>query len=284
MEKQKKGFINIEGPTLKARLQTAINQGAQKRFWIGYSFDVRAGVGVEVNIEGSSGASLDFDVIVGQLGPYETRNVGIFLLYEPGGTLISRAEVYNLDLNHDFERNSVFWLGHAMTQESLDLLQELLAPAQSGDVANGLVTAVAIHDGPQPESLLRNLVNTSTVAQTRVFSVKWLGRVSDDIMFLAGIARNDVEGYEIRSQAISAIGRNSSASVLSTLRSIYDSISDSRLKRDTIDAAFKSRDREGGIEFVRHIADSDPDEQLRQYAASRLKKLKKLDKKASKGN
>src|SRR5688572_29814729 len=99
---QTKPFTPVEGANLRARIDAAIAAGRASapngRFWVGYQFEVRPGVAVDFEIVDSAGGvymsmdgtSMMFDA------RNETRELGLFLLYETQRELFTRAEVYNL--------------------------------------------------------------------------------------------------------------------------------------------------------------------------------------------
>ena len=66
---QTKSFTPVEGANLKAKIESAIVTGKAStpngRFWLGYQFDVRPGVGVDFEIVDSAGGiymSMDGDL------------------------------------------------------------------------------------------------------------------------------------------------------------------------------------------------------------------------------
>src|SRR5256885_2817491 len=127
---QGQNFFPVEGPNLKAKLDAAIKLGRANSppspFWVAYGFDVRPGVAVDyeaIEADGSftflEGTSVMVDASV------ETRNLGVFLLYEPGANSISRLEIYNLARKHEYSGYPVFWLSRAGNDESLSFLKSL---------------------------------------------------------------------------------------------------------------------------------------------------------------
>src|SRR5215208_7852109 len=108
---QTQRFITVEGADLKSKLDAAIKQGRarspQTRFWVAYSYDVRPGVAVDPGELQFSGNMENFGGVTVFTGTsngvaIETRNLGVFLLVEPGDTTISRVEVYNLDRTREY--------------------------------------------------------------------------------------------------------------------------------------------------------------------------------------
>src|SRR5215203_668023 len=98
---QTKSFIPVEGASLKTKIDNAIVAGKANapggRFWVGYQFEVRPGVAVDFEIVDSAGGvymsmdgtSMMFDA------RHETRELGLFLLFDTQRESFTRAEVYN---------------------------------------------------------------------------------------------------------------------------------------------------------------------------------------------
>ncbi|HEX8183659.1 MAG TPA: hypothetical protein VF747_02875, partial [Blastocatellia bacterium] len=102
---QREGFIPVEGASLKSKLDTATSQGRakQSKFWAAYSFDVRPGVAIDVEYnDGRGNTTIVNGSSVSMNSRVETRNVGIFLLYEPSAGAIERIELYNLDRRREY--------------------------------------------------------------------------------------------------------------------------------------------------------------------------------------
>src|SRR5205807_5086076 len=105
---QNKSFTPVEGASLKAKIDNAVLQGRAKapggRFWVGYQFEVRPGVAIDFEIVGADGVvswSNDGWSIMSD-SRYETRELGLFLLFETQRQAFTRAEVYNLRREHQF--------------------------------------------------------------------------------------------------------------------------------------------------------------------------------------
>src|SRR5262245_30770656 len=205
---QSRSFINVDGPDLKSRLEAAIGQGRspQKRFWAAYTFDVRPGIACDAVISGTGGSTT---VINGAMvSPrYETRNVGIFLLYERDGRSIVRAEIYNLERAREYAGYPVYWLGRGGAEESLNLLRSLVGIVGSIDAADHLTDAIGAHDDPRVAAILKDLVSASRVERVRTTAVSWLGHLPGEAAFLAALVRDERESVEVRKEAAEEIGR-----------------------------------------------------------------------------
>ena len=65
---------------------------------------------------------------------HETRELGLFLLYDTQRESFIRAEVYNLRRNHEFSSYPVYWAGHIRNEESLNYLKSIVdSPAPESE-------------------------------------------------------------------------------------------------------------------------------------------------------
>ena len=94
---QTKNFTPVDGASLKAKIDNAVTQGRAGsqggRFWVGYQFEARPGVAIDFEVVDSNGGvyfsmdgtSMTFD------SRYETRELGLFLLFDTQRDLFTRA-------------------------------------------------------------------------------------------------------------------------------------------------------------------------------------------------
>jgi hypothetical protein len=122
---QTKNFTPVEGANLKAKIDGAIvagKAGAQQgRFWVGYQFEVRPGVAIDFEIvDSAGGVYISSDNTSIMFDPrHETRELGLFLLFDTQREAFTRAEVYNLRRQHEFSGYPVYWAGRVTNEESL---------------------------------------------------------------------------------------------------------------------------------------------------------------------
>jgi HEAT repeat protein len=268
---QSRSFINVDGPDLKSRLEAAIGQGRsqQKRFWAAYTFDVRPGIAFDAVIIGSGGSTT---VINGSMvsSRYETRNIGIFLLYESDGRSIVRAEIYNLERAREYAGYPVYWLGRGGAEESLNLLRSLVGTVGSIDAADHLTDAIGAHDDPRVAAILKDLIRNSKVERVRKSAVSWLGNLPGETPFLAALVRDERESVEVRKEAAEAIGESQDGEALSLLQNLYRSVGSREVKREILDAVSGDRHEERAVNFLIEIAEREPDRELRKEAIEGL--------------
>jgi HEAT repeat protein len=263
---QRPGFIPVDGPNLRSRIDAAIRLGraAQARFWTAYAFDVRPGVSVDVEWEGKKtfvdGTSISFD------STRETRNLGVFMLREPNDGAVARVEVYNLDRAREYSGYRVYWLGRAGNEESLNMLRELVEGRQAARVSEHATMAIALHDDPRVAGMLKNFVQQSSVEKARTTAVFWLGQVGGETSFLADLVRNENEAREVRKQAAFAIGISKDRAALSTLQSLYPAVTNRDVKNQIIFAASINEDKDAAVTFLIDVAGKDTDHESRKQA------------------
>lgn len=298
---QQQGFINVAGENLTSRLATARQQARSRAastpthsYWIAYGFSVRPNVAIDVVIK-SGEFETEPGVMTGNVGEYETRNLGVFLLYSEANSgaqrdLPVRAEVYNLDRHRDYEGLPVYWLGRASAAESFSLLRTLLKQSADNQLAENLTQAIALHDDPQAEVILEDLLRPGNLEASRVRAIFWLGHIGSHVPLLSALARDANEPFSVRQASVRAIGKSSDPQVVATLRDLYASVNDQAMKEVIIDSVAKSRERGPAVEFLTQLAQADENPELREHARSRLdkatgeKQRRKADKRSVRSN
>ena len=271
------GFIQVEGPTLNTRFENALAKGraasGRTPFWIGYSFDLKPGTGVDVSITGADGSKTYVAVASGRLEPqYQTRNAGVFFEYGSDGSSVSRVELYNLDAARDF-KYPVYWLGKANDDESLSLLKTVFASNGKSSASERLVDAIGLHKSREVEVILKEVFSTSGSLEVRKKALFWLGSLEGTKDLLLQVAQNGQESVEIRKQAVQGIGRGDSAQAMSSLESIYDSKKSPDLKLRIIEEASRNANPAVAVTFLFKVAESEPDYNVRQVAVSYLARM-----------
>ena len=272
---QRDGFITVEGPTLESRMDAAIKQarsgGQRTPFWTAYSFDVRPGVAVDAQLSNFHGSTVTFSGPSVSIGTsagmtVETRNLGIFLLRETADDSITRVEVYNLDRPREYSGYRVYWLGRANNQESLDLLKGLVEPDQTKTIAERSTMALGLHDDPRVAGILKGFIQNSTSGKVRDPAIFWLGQIGGEQAFLAEIVRNERESVNIRKKAAFAIGASKDAAALSTLRSLYGTMTNRDVKKQIIFAVSINDNEDESVNFLVDLAQKDTDREVRKQA------------------
>jgi HEAT repeat protein len=276
---QREGFIPVEGTNLKSKIDLAVRQGRAKqtRFWTAYSFDVRPGVAVDVEIHNGNGSTTIVSGTSISVGSnIETRNLGVFALHEPTDGSITRLEVYNLDRRREYSGYPVYWLGRAANDESLSFLKGSVESNQIGDAPKHSIVAIALHDDPRVGGMLEDFVRHSNRENVRSSAVFWLGQTPGHNPFLMDLVRNEQESVKVRKEAAFAIGISKEQGAMASLEGLYPAVSNREVKKQIIFAASlnknegagtsRSRDNDEGVNFLIKVAESDPDRELRKQA------------------
>lgn len=279
---QAQSFINVEGTDLSSKLDAALKraraQSAQTPFWSAYSFDVRPGVPVDPNVREFHGYMADMSgstsIFIGTSNgmTVETRNLGVFILRDPSSGTISRLEIYNLDRRREFGGYPVYYLDRANNEESLNFLRSLAETAgasqtrQQARLAEHATLALGLHDDARVSNLLKNFVRNSTDRKVRATAIFWLGQIGGETAFLADIVRNDSENKELREHAAEAIGESRDRTALTTLQSLYETVTNRDVKRSVIHAVSENENKEAAFAFLLKVAKTDPDREARSHA------------------
>jgi HEAT repeat protein len=275
---QTKNFTPVEGATLKAKIDNAVAQGrSQGRFWVGYQFEVRPGVGVDFEIVGPTGTfsiSNDGWSFMDD-SRYETRELGLFLFYEGERDKFTRAEVYNLRREHQFSGYPVYWAGKATNEESLNYLKSIVdsGSPEVNRLSDRAAFAIALHDDARVEPILTEMIKKPVAESIRNRAIYWLGYTPESQAknaFLAEIVRNQRESSDAREQAMSALGMSKSAATLPLLETMYETMTSRDLKRRALSGIARNDNRDAAATYLIRIAENERDIELRKSAIANL--------------
>ena len=281
---QSKNFTPVAGASLKAKIDNGVSAGRANapggRFWVAYQFEARPGVAIDFEmVDGNGGVYLSMDgTSVSFDSRYETRELGLFLLFETQRDQFTRAEVYNLKRSHEFSGYPVYWAGRAGNEESLNYLKSIIdstAP-ETNRLVDRAAFAIALHDDGQVEAILMNLVRRPVAEPIRSRAIFWLGYTPESQAknsFLTEIIRNDHEGSEARQQAMAALGMSRMPATLPVLENLYETMTSRDLKRRALSGIARNDNRDGAAGYLIRLADSEKDIELRKSAISSLGRI-----------
>jgi hypothetical protein len=278
---QTKSFIPVEGAGLKAKLDAAIVAGKANatngRFWVGYQFEVRPGVGVDFEIVDSAGGiyiSTDGTSMV--FDPrHETRELGLFLLYDTQREGFVRAEVYNLRRDHEFSSYPVYWAGRVSNEESLNYLKSIMdAPApEVNRLAERALFAIALHDDARVDAMLIEMVRRPVEEPMRSRALYWLGNTPETVAkntLFTEIVRNNQKSSEARNAAMSALAMSRSAAVLPLLQNLFETMTTRELKRRALTGIARNDNNDAAATYLIRVAETERDVELRKSAIANL--------------
>jgi HEAT repeat protein len=271
-------FTQVEGADLNARLEAARNRSrsSQSLYWSAWAFDVRPGIAVDPTIHefhGSMNTIGDTSIFIGTTAGgqmVETRNLAVFVLRDPAGTQVTRMEIYNLEKKREYSSYPVYWLGRGNNEESLNYLRGLAESAPANLLAERATLGIALHDDARVAGLLKNFIRSSPNMRLRSSAIYWLGLVGGEHVFLADMVRNSAEDLKLRQRAAYAIGESHDRAALSTIQSLYDTITEREIRRSLIRAAGNNEDRDAASAFVLKVARNEQDRDTRRTAIRQL--------------
>ncbi|MEP7343081.1 MAG: HEAT repeat domain-containing protein [Acidobacteriota bacterium] len=267
---QRPGFIPVQGASLSAKIETAVKQArtanAQSKFWTAWAFDVRPGVAVDYEWRGKDGKirsgdgfNVSFDRNV------ETPNLAVFILHETGSAP-TRVEVYNLDRQRDYNGHSVFWLGRATNDESLNYLRDLVENQPGKKIGDHGVVAIALHNDSRVGGMLKQFVRGSQNKEVRTSSVFWLGQVGGETPFLSELVLADQESTEVRNQAAFSIGASKDNGALAALQSLFQGVTNREVKKQLVFAVSVNENQDEALNYLINLATNERDTEVKKQA------------------
>ena len=281
---QTKNFTPVEGASLKAKIDSAVTQGRASapggRFWVAYQFEVRPGVAVDFEIVSSTGViSISNDGWSTMDDPrYETRDLGVFMMYENARDGFTRVDVYNLKRSREFSGYPVYWAGKASNEESLNYLKSIIdstAP-EVKRLSDRAVYALALHDDARVESILIELIKRPVAESIRNRAILWLSYTPESQTknnLLAEIVRNEREPSDARQQAISSLGMSRAATTLPMLVTLYETMTSREIKRRALTGIGRNDNRDAAATYLIGVNQNEKDIELRKSAIANLGRI-----------
>ena len=276
-------FRPVEGGDLKAKINNAIVAGKANavngRFWVGYQFEVRPGVAIDFEVIDSSGSVYISNDWSTTMDPrYETRELGLFLLYDAQRESFIRADVYNLRRNHEYSNYPVYWAGRISNEESLNYLKSIVdSPAPDVNrLAERAVYTIALHDDARVDALLTELIRRPVAEPLRSRAIQSLGNTPEtqakNTLF-SEIVRNDRESSEARQAAMSALAMSRSTAALPLLQNLFETMTTRELKRRALGGIARNDNSDAAATYVIRVAENEKDLELRKSAIANLGRI-----------
>jgi HEAT repeat protein len=281
---QTKNFTPVEGANLKARIDNAIIAGKPNapagRFWVGYQFEVRPGVAVDFEIvDSAGGVHISMDGTSMLFDPrYETRELGLFLLYDTQRDLFTRAEVYNLSRTHEFSSYPVYWAGRISNEESLNYLKSIVdsSAPEINRLAERALFAIALHDDARVDPMLIEMIRRPIAQPLRSRAIYWLGNTPESQTkntLFTEIVRNSEENSDVRQTAMSALAMSRSAATLPLLQNLYETMTTHELKRRALAGIARNDNSDTAATYLIRVAENEKDIELRKSAIANLGRI-----------
>jgi HEAT repeat protein len=281
---QTKSFIPVEGANLKAKIEGAIIAGKANatngRFWVGYQFEARPGVAIDFEVvDSDGGVYMSMDGTSMMFDPrHETRELGVFLLYDTARETFIRAEVYNLRRNREYSSYPVYWAGHISNEESLNYLKSIVdAPAREVNrLAERATFAIALHDDARVDPMLIEMIHRPVDEPMRSRAIYWLGNTPETTAkntLFTEIVRNSQESNEARQAAMSALAMSRSAAALPLLQNLFESMTTRELKRRALTGIGRNDNNDAAATYLIRVAETEKDIELRKSAIANLGRI-----------
>src|SRR6185503_3011736 len=281
---QTKSFTPVDGATLKARIDSAIISGKANapggRFWVGYQFEVRPGVAVDFEIVDSAGGIyISSDGTSMMFDPkHETRELGLFLLYDVPRDSFTRADIYNLRRTHEFSNYPVYWAGRITNEESLNYLKSIVdSPAPDVNrLAERALFAIALHDDARVDPILIDVIRRPAAELLRSRAIYWLGNTPETqtkTTLFSEIVRNYQESNDVRNAAMSALAMSRSAATLPLLQNLFETMTTHDLKRRALTGIARNDNSDAAATYIIHVAETEKDLELRKSAIANLGRI-----------
>ncbi len=281
---QAKSFIPVAGANLKAKIENAIVAGRSNavngRFWFAYQFDVRPGVGVDFEVVDTTGSVImSMDGQSALLDPrHETRELGLFLLYDTQRESFIRADIFNLRRNREYSSYPVYWAGRINNEDSLNYLKSIVdstAPEMTR-LADRAIFALALHDDARVDAMLTEMIRRPVAESARNRAIHWLGYTPESLAkntLFAEIVRNPQENTEARNAAMTSLAMSRSPAALTLLQTLFETVQTRELKRRAIGGIARNDNSDGAATYLIRVAETEKDVELRKSAIANLGRI-----------
>ncbi|HEV8168700.1 MAG TPA: HEAT repeat domain-containing protein [Pyrinomonadaceae bacterium] len=281
---QNKSFTPVDGATLKAKIDSAIISGKANapggRVWVGYQFEVRPGVAVDFEIvDSAGGVYISSDGTSMMFDPrHETRELGLFLLFDTQRDSFTRADIYNLRRTHEFSNYPVYWAGRISNEESLNYLKSIVdSPApEVNSLAERALFAIALHDDARVDAILIDMIRRPAAEPLRSRAIYWLGNTPEtpakNTLFTE-IVRNNQESYDVRNAAMSALAMSRAAATLPLLQNLFETMTTRELKRRALTGIARNDNTDAAATYIIRVAETEKDLELRKSAIANLGRI-----------
>jgi hypothetical protein len=275
---QTKPFIPVEGASLKAKIEGAITAGHTNapngRFWVGYQFEVRPGVAVDFEVVDGAGVYVWNDDAMSSDPRYETRELGLFMLYDTQREQFIRADVYNLKRNHEYSNYPVYWAGRISNEESLNYLKSMVdSTPDPNALASRALYVISLHDDARVDAMLIEFIRRPVVDALRTRAINLLGTTPETQAkntLLTEIVRSERETGAARQAALGALAMSRSAAMLPVFQNFYETLLERELKSIALRGISRSDNSDAAATYLIHVVDTEKDLQLRKSAIANL--------------
>lgn len=209
---------------------------------------------------------------------HETRELGLFLLFDPHREAFTRADVYNLQRKHEFSGYQVYWAGRVSNEESLNYLKSIVDSSEPDmkRLAERALYAIALHDDQRVDAILTEMIRKPVSETMRSRAIYWLGNTGEtqakNTLFTE-IVRNTQENNDARLSAMSALGMSRSPGTLPLLQNLFETMTTRELKRRALTGISRNDNSDGAATYLIRVAETEKDMELRKSAIASLGRI-----------
>jgi HEAT repeat protein len=239
-------FTQVTGASLSARYDSALAQARrapEETFWVAYRFPVKAGLRINTSENNVSITSTKTsDGIEWIPTDTEPQRVGIFLMVGKGDGLLQRNRLLNLNQNFRVHDRKVYWLGEPSAEESLNLLSTLMDSAPQR-FNSSLIHYMTLHESPNvADRLLQIARNDSKQTNIRTSAISYLGREASSRAGEELEKLTNDPNAEIQRQAIAAIARRDDNESIPVLMRIARDHANTTVRKQAIQSLSQKKD------------------------------------------
>lgn len=173
--------------------------------------------------------------------------------------------------DRELRKEAIESLGEQEDAPSLQALERIATDANAdSDLQRAAVEAIGERPEKEAAPLLMKIVKTHPQSRARREAIERLGEIPGQTAFLVDLARDEAQSLDARKEAISALAESDEAGAVSTLQSLYLSISDREMKREILNSVEDSENENEAITFLLEVARNDADREMRERAISAL--------------
>jgi hypothetical protein len=199
------------------------------------------------------------------------------VLYRIADRTIDRVRVFSEDCRLDAGGRPVRWLENVRPADSIALLESLTTVEGDlkGRIADGAITAIALHGDPAADASLERLVAPGQPEAVRKKVTFWLGNSRGRRGFdtLRRVMHDD-PSVEVRKGAIFGLSQSRVPETLDTLISIARSDTEPRLRSEALFWLAQKAGQRVSTMIAERI-DQDPDTEVKKKAVFALSQLPK---------
>ena len=199
------------------------------------------------------------------------------VLYRIADRTIDRVRAFSEDCRLDAGGRPVRWLENVRPADSIALLESLTTVEGDlkGRIADGAITAIALHGDPAADASLERLVAPGQPEAVRKKVTFWLGNSRGRRGFdtLRRVMRDD-PSIEVRKGAIFGLSQSRVPETLDTLISIARSDNEPRLRSEALFWLAQKAGQKVSTMIAERI-DQDPDTEVKKKAVFALSQLPK---------